>query len=322
MPNTVPDRQTRNDTPLHVAVGVIFDDAGRILIARRPDHLHQGGLWEFPGGKVEVGESVNEALRRELAEELDIRTSHAEPLIKIGHRYPDRSVLLDVWRIDDFAGLARGKEGQEVRWVEPAELKNYDFPAANRPIISAAVLPCYYGILEGRDQTQVLDNLRVMLVRGVRLIQLRLKSYETAVTEALVQRIVAECRDYQVQLLLNSAVSCNSGGVAQGIHLTSRDLMRCKQRPPGYRWAAASCHNLQELRQAEKIGVDFIVLAPVLKTRSHPLTEPLGWRQFAELTEQAKLPIFALGGLQLADLERARLAGAQGISGISTFQAG
>ncbi|WP_051906550.1 Nudix family hydrolase [Methylomarinum vadi] len=322
MPNIVPDRQTRNDPPLHVAVGVIVDDVGRILIAKRPDHLHLGGLWEFPGGKVEAGESVNEALRRELAEELGIRTSHAEPLIKIGHRYPDRSVLLDVWRIDDFAGLAVGLEGQEVRWVEPAELKDYDFPAANRPIVNAAVLPCFYGILEGSDQTQVLDNLRLMLERGVRLIQLRLKAYETAVTEPLLQRIAAECRDFRVQLLLNSALSCNSGGVAQGIHLTSLDLMRCNQRPPGYRWVAASCHNLQELRQAEKIAVDFIVLAPVRKTRSHPSTEPLGWRQFAELTEQAKLPVFALGGVQLADLERARLAGAQGIAGISTFQAG
>ncbi len=305
---------------MHVAVGVIVDRAGRILIAKRHAHLHQGGLWEFPGGKVESGESPREALCRELAEEVAIRARHAEPLIKIGHRYPERSVLLDVWRVDDFAGRASGLEGQEVRWVEPRQLRNYDFPEANRPIISAALLPAYYGILEGRDDVEALSNLQRMLELGVKLVQIRLKSFAAVVGESLLRRIAAECRGRRVQLVVNSDLAADCHGVAQGIHLTSRYLMRCRQRPQGYRWVGASCHNRHELQQAELIGADYVVLAPVLETASHPETEPLGWRRFAALVEHAKLPVYALGGLQLADLERARLAGAQGLAGISTFR--
>lgn len=320
MPSTVPDSRSDNRRPLHVAVGVIADQSGRVLIARRPQHVHQGGLWEFPGGKVEAGESVVEALHRELDEELGVRMLHARPLIKIKHCYPDRVVLLDVWRIDDFAGQAWGREGQDVRWVDPAELIEYDFPEANRPIISAAVLPPLYGVLEGRGRTQVMANLKRMLDHGVKLIQIRLKTFTPVVTESLMQRIAAQCREFRAQILLNSALSCHAAEIGQGVHLTARDLLSLQQRPKDCQWVAASCHNLQELQRAEHLGVDFVVLAPVLQTRSHPQTTPLGWQRFSALAGQAKLPVYALGGLNLSDLDRARRAGAQGIAGISTFQ--
>ena len=89
---------------VHVAVGVLFNACGEVLITRRPDHLHQGGLWEFPGGKVEPGEQVRTALERELKEELGVEVLDARPLIRIHHVYDDRQVLLDVWRIKDYAG--------------------------------------------------------------------------------------------------------------------------------------------------------------------------------------------------------------------------
>lgn len=304
---------------LHVAVGVIRNDAGQILIAKRPDHLHQGGLWEFPGGKVESEETVVESLRRELDEELAIQVHAAERLIQIRHQYPDREVLLDVWNVHSFSGQARGCEGQEIKWVAGGDLMHYRFPAANKPIISAALLPAYYAILEGDSEKMVLDRLETMLAKGVRLIQIRLKTFPGDIPPALINSILNRCEKKQVEVMLNSALLNSCAIYRDGIHLCSADLLRFTSRPPGCRWLAASCHTLEELRQAESVGVDFAVLAPVLPTQSHPDAVPLGWERFSRLTGQTHLPVYALGGLRLSDLESVRQAGGQGVAGISCF---
>lgn len=122
---------------VHVAVGVISDGADRILISRRAEHLHQGGFWEFPGGKVETDETVEQALARELLEELAIDVVKQEALLTIAHDYPDKSVLLDVWWVSAFAGEPQGREGQPLRWVSIESLHEFEFPAANKPIIAA-----------------------------------------------------------------------------------------------------------------------------------------------------------------------------------------
>lgn len=123
---------------IHVAAAVIVDqgDSNKILIAKRPDHVHKGGLWEFPGGKVEQGEHVFEALARELEEELAIFVLQAEPFINVQHDYPEKSVLLDVWKVTEFSGNARGNEGQAIDWVSIDELSEYAFPEANNTIIN------------------------------------------------------------------------------------------------------------------------------------------------------------------------------------------
>ena len=131
MPNIAPDPR------VHVAVGVITDGAGQILVARRADHLHQGGLWEFPGGKVERNETVKQALQRELEEELSIQVSACEPLLQIAHDYNDKAVLLDVWWVSRFAGAPCGRQDQPLRWVDMAEMHMLQFPAANLPILAA-----------------------------------------------------------------------------------------------------------------------------------------------------------------------------------------
>ncbi|RNL61652.1 8-oxo-dGTP diphosphatase MutT [Zhongshania marina] len=132
-------QNTAANKRVHVAVGVIFNSQGQILIARRHDDAHQGGLWEFPGGKVESDESVCDALARELYEELgiNIQTSSCKPFIEIRHDYSDKVVLLDVWTVFEFDGEASGKEGQPLRWVDRSQLSGYDFPAANIAIIDA-----------------------------------------------------------------------------------------------------------------------------------------------------------------------------------------
>lgn len=127
---------------IHVVAAVIVNpEQQQIFISRRADHLHQGGFWEFPGGKVETGETPQSALARELFEELDIRVESAEPYMQVEHDYPDKQVFLDIWQVNGFTGTARGKEGQECRWVGLQELlteepeRLFHFPAANQPIL-------------------------------------------------------------------------------------------------------------------------------------------------------------------------------------------
>ncbi len=124
--------------PVHVAVGVIHRD-GQILLSLRHPDAHQGNLWEFPGGKVESGESVPEALARELEEELGILIGPCEAMLEVSHDYGDKTVLLDVWWIEGFAGQEQGREGQALAWSSAADLASYEFPAANLPIVEAVI---------------------------------------------------------------------------------------------------------------------------------------------------------------------------------------
>lgn len=124
---------------VHVAVGIVVDASQNILLAKRADHQHQGGLWEFPGGKVEQGEAVMDALVREFQEEVNITITQAEPWMTIEHDYGDKAVLLDVWLSREFTGQVQGNENQPVAWVPVAQLNNYEFPKANQTIVSRLI---------------------------------------------------------------------------------------------------------------------------------------------------------------------------------------
>ena len=156
---------------VHVAAAVIRGTDGKILIARRADTQHQGGLWEFPGGKVEAGESVEAALGRELQEELGIVVKAARPLIKVQHDYPDKHVLLDVWEVSEFTGEPHGAEGQPLAWVSQRELADYPFPEANQPIVAAARLPDQYLITpDGLETPELLRGLQKAIAEGIKLV--------------------------------------------------------------------------------------------------------------------------------------------------------
>jgi len=314
--------------PVHVVVGVIYNKQGQVLLTQRPRHVHQGGKWEFPGGKVESNEDVVTALTRELDEELGIKPLQRRPLIRIHHRYEEKDVLLDVWAIDDYAGsdysrVSKGREGQPVRWSMVNTLNPAEFPAANRAIISAVQLPSRYLITPepGEDLVLFLSQLQSALDAGVRLVRLRAWSLSSPQYMALVRQVVELCRVYQARVMLSGDVSVISralhDGVGDGIHLSRRQLLALVMRsdmPSG--WLAASCHNAAEMAKAQALGVDFVVLSPVLPTLTHPDTQALGWSHFQEIVDQANLPVFALGGLSAADLSSAWQAGGQGVAAI------
>jgi len=303
---------------IHVAVAAVFDDRQRVLICRRPAHAHQGGLWEFPGGKLEPGETIDSALRRELREEVGINVISTRPLIRVHHDYPDRNVLLDVWRVERFSGRAAGHEGQPVRWVLPGELGRYRFPAANRPIIKAVCLPDRYLITpEPEDVDIFLEYLDAAICRGVTLVQLRVKERAMPVYRDLVRQVLGICHARNARLLLNEEPSLALELGADGVHLTSARLLALLRRPldPGH-LVGASCHDWHELRHACTMDLDFAVVSPVRETASHPGAKALGFTGLRELTEQADLPVYALGGMAETDLYSVFEHGAQGIAAI------
>lgn len=122
---------------LDVVAAIVRNPQGQILLSQRPAHKHQGGRWEFPGGKVEDGESIQQAMSRELKEELAIDVLQMEKLIEVRHDYGEKQVFLDTWCVTEFSGKPRGVEGQELAWVSAGELTDYHFPDANQPIVEA-----------------------------------------------------------------------------------------------------------------------------------------------------------------------------------------
>lgn len=304
-----------------IAVGVIYNTArDRVLIARRRPKAAHGGLWEFPGGKLRTNESPEDALRRELLEELNLVIDHATPLVRVDHDYPDASVRLDVWSVDSWHGEITGREGQQIEWVSLGTLKHREFPEANRAIIESLNWPPLYLITPDlRDYDEDFFTLtRKLLGAGLRLLQFRSSRLEAPDLGRIVPRLAALCSEFSARLLLNSTPADALKFGAHGVHLNSVRLLQMNQRPLDNRFVvAASCHNRMELQHAARLGLDFSVLAPVRSTASHPGAGPIGWRQFARLARGSAIPVYALGGMRPRDLGTARRNGALGIALIS-----
>lgn len=303
---------------VHVAAAVIRRDDGRVLIAKRSMDKHQGGLWEFPGGKVETGEAVQVALARELLEELGIVVTQARPLIQVRHDYPDKQVLLDVWAVFGFTGEAHGAEGQPLAWVSPEELPGFSFPAANRPIVAAARLPDRYLITPDQmAPAELLRGLEMALDAGVRLIQLRAPSLRPVAYRALAAEVMQLCAG-RATVMLKGPLEWAREFPDAGWHLTAEQLQHAKGGRPIElgRWLAASCHDAAEMDMATTMGVDFITLSPILRTPTHPEANPLGWQRATGLLSGFSQPAYLLGGLGSSDLVHAWSAGAQGVAAI------
>ena len=306
---------------LNVAVGVIKNKYGEILISHRFQHQHQGGLWEFPGGKIELGETPFQGLQRELSEELGIVIHSAKPLLKIKHHYDDLSVLLNVFLVEQYQGQAIGMEQQKLQWVSTAELANFDFPLANRQIVETLGLDFFYPIVDDSlgDDNCMLTQLDALIAAGYTMIQWRAKSLADEAFKTLAKRALTRCKKTNVRLFLNTRMDLARALKAPAVHLSANQLFSIKEALPVDMLVAASCHNKKELDQAQKLGVLFVVLSPVLKTKTHPNCSPIGWVRFKKLVDAVFLPVFALGGLSVSDREIAVRHNAQGISGIRGF---
>lgn len=307
---------------LNVAVGVVKNQVGEVLISRRANHVHQGGLWEFPGGKLECNENTFQALQRELQEELGIYIRSAYPLIKIIYDYADKKVCLHVLHVEAYEGIPAGLEQQPVKWVPVNNLPHYTFPKANLPIIKALSLPEFYPIVDSSlgNEGYMMDRLESLIAQGYKQIQLRVKIFSSDALMALARNAISACKSKGVILFLNTNIEKALLLQAEAVHLDSLQLHSTKQiiNHLGIK-VAVSCHTNKDLKKAEEIGACFAVLSPVCPTESHSGAKVLGWGCFSEMVGVAKLPVYALGGLSPCDLNEARERGAQGVSGIRGF---
>lgn len=308
---------------IQVAVGVIRQ-GDKVLVARRPDHVHQGGLLEFPGGKVETGETTAQALDRELHEELGIRVAAEaiSPLIGIRHDYGDKRVFLDVCLIDRYSGEPHGREGQPVFWLEIAALQDADFPAANRPIIRALRLPDRYLITGVTESPQALLSRleRVLSQHRLPLVALRAPNLNDEDYVRLAASALTLCRRHDVRLMLHGNPQLLDRVPADGVHLPWRLAADLDGRPvTDNLLLGVSCHSVAQLQHASALKADFATLSPVMPTQSHPGAPTLGWSGFETAVAQSHLPVYALGGLAEADIVIARQHGGRGVAAISAW---
>jgi len=305
---------------IEVVAGVIRDARGRFLLTRRTEGRDLAGLWEFPGGKHEPGESAEAALARELHEELGIDVELGAPLIAVPQVYPDKRLRLDVRIIASWRGTARGREGQALVWVPPHKLASYAMPPADRPVVAALLQPPHYLVTPPPDDdAQWLLELEAALAAGARRVQLRAPGLDPARWRALAAQAVQLCRHAGAEVLVNADVAL-ALELGIGLHLPSVLLHAQRERPiPPDLPLAASCHGVDDLAAAQALACDFVVLGSVKATPSHPGIAGIGWDGFAAMREQVSLPIYAIGGLAPGDLDEARAHGAQGIAAIRSL---
>ena len=308
---------------LEVVAGMIRCSPSQWLIAQRSLPHEFAGMWEFPGGKIQLGEDAQHALLRELQEELGIRVQQSRLFYRVQYEYAHHRVNLQFWEVLTYQGEPRGMEGQTVAWVPQAELLQYRFLPANRPLLAKLILAPLYLITPNAVNLDVwLQNLQKVLNKGPRVVQLRQHELSPQAYRHLAREIAPLCDAYQCPLILNSPdVDLVAAVGAQGLHLSSALLRKTAVNPLGTPyWLGASCHNREEIIQANQLGVDYIVLSPVKQPQSHAiLSSPLGWDLFSELAQVAKMPVYALGGVEPGDLGQAQAHGAHGVAGISRF---
>jgi 8-oxo-dGTP diphosphatase len=308
---------------VEVVAAVLTDRKGRYLLAQRPVGKVYAGYWEFPGGKVEPGESLEQALVRELHEELGISVRRAFPWMVQQHEYPHAHVRLNLFRVVQWDGEPRPLEDQALAWQGPGLEPVAPMLPANTPILHALELPVVYGVTHAEDMGEpaFLESLERAFFRGLRLVQLREKELPAELLLKLAKKVVHAAKPYRARVLVNGNAEVAAAAGADGVHLSAIDLAKLEARPH-FPLVGASCHTIQELRLAERWNLDFAVLGPIAPTRTHPGTIPLGFEAASRWIRDCALPVYGIGGLGLGDLEAAWQAGAQGIASMRAIWEG
>ena len=298
-----------------VVAAVLTQPDGRVLLAQRPAGKPYAGYWEFPGGKVEPGESLEAALARELHEELGVVIGPPCRWITRVFEYPHATVRLNFFRVFAWEGEPHPHEGQVFAWQQPGAVEVEPLLPANFPILRALTLPPALGIshAESLGVDSFLARLDVALHAGLGLIQLRDKSLPEDVRLELARETVRRAHRFGARVLVNGSLALARAAGADGVHLDSAAAAALMVRPD-CDWVGASCHDAAELAHAAAIGADFALLSPVLPTLTHPGAPALGWQAFAALAAASPIPVYGLGGLERGDVALAQSHGAHGVA--------
>ncbi len=298
-----------------MAAAVLLRADGAVLLAQRPAGKPYAGYWEFPGGKLETGETPREALTRELREELGVEVRRAAPWFVQEFVYPHAHVELHFFRVFEWAGELVGHDGQAFAWQAPGSYTVAPLLPANTRILAALSLPPVCGITCAADigEDGFLARAERALDGGLRLIQLREKDWPASRRDAFALRLTPLAHRFGAKVLLNGTADDARRLECDGVHWTAEVLAGASQRPAGL-MVAASCHTRDDLAHAAALDLDFALLGTVAPTPTHPHAVPLGWEGFATAVAGARLPVYALGGLNRGDLDRAITHGAHGVA--------
>lgn len=302
---------------VHVAAAVITRPDGSFLVGQRADDTFYAGCWEFPGGKVEPGETPRDALIRELHEELDMQVDEAWPWLTREHVYEHAHVSLHFFEVPAWHGEIHDRVHAALSWQQADAMTVEPMLPANGPILKALRLPRTMGITQAAEVgvTTQLTRLDKALAGGLRLVQIREAGLAENEREDFAREVVARCRAAGAIALVNGDVELAHRSKAHGVHLPGPLLANTTTRPD-FEWVGAACHSRAELEHAAALGLDYAMLGSVQATASHPGQAGLGWDVFAERVRNLPLPVFAVGGLGVVDLNTAKAAGAHGIAAI------
>ena len=311
------------NAPIEVAVGVLEDARGRVLIAQRPAGKAYAGYWEFPGGKIEAEETVEAALARELHEELGVRVQSCEPLLTLVHRYPEYTVRLQIRRVRGFSGEARSREKQALSWVAPEQLAQWQLLPADGPVVQAIRQPAHY-VFTPPDYWEAdrADNALDALPERA-LLRLRMPARSDEQYRKLASELLPQCQSRNLTLMLDRGPELVERLGGCGLHYTEQALHGAPARSslPAHWTVAASVHDAEGLELAAE-RADLAVLGPVQPTQTHPQAQAMGWRHFSAMCESARLPVYAIGGVSAEQVLHVRGHGGQGVAGIRTYWSG
>jgi len=306
-----------------------------VLLSQRLEGKHLAGCWEFPGGKVDADESDADALARELSEELGIVVHRCEPWTTLTHHYPEKTVVLKIRRVLEWSGVPSGKEGQNIQWVPWALVPERPMPAADRSLLKVFGMSPFSMMVPPREAADGPSNQIDWLLERLAWIDrtkwaaspwwfywsLHDRPWKDAEIECVSKAIDLAKADGHVVMIKGPIALAEQLG-ADGIHLDVADAKHCKQRPVGWKWVSMACHDEQSLLHAGRMGADFVTLSPLRKTPSHPGQSGLGGEQFQTLIRHAPVPVMALGGLGLEDLDWVRSLGGFGVASLKGFHNG
>lgn len=302
-------------TPVDVAVGVLLRPDGQFLLASRPEGKPYAGYWEFPGGKVEPGESVAAALTRELHEELGLDLGTIVPWVVRVFDYPHARVRLHFCRVFDWRGMPQAREGQRWQFSSLAQLPDGPLLPATVPVLRWLDLPMIYAVSDAArvGPGEFLRRLAAQLADGLRLLQWREIEPLNEDAESTFHQACDLAHQAGASLLVSSRHPSAWRAFADGVHLTASELSRCTERPAGS-LVAASIHTRAELDRAIALECDFAVAGSVCPTTTHPDGLTLGWDGLQALIAGSAIPVYAIGGLARSDLKRAQSLGAHGVA--------